>query len=38
VGFRTSQQVTGIVGAAEFRLNRSELSQIEDVLMQEKAD
>ena len=37
VGFRSTQQVDGIVGAAEFRLSRAELSQINDVLKQEKA-
>jgi len=37
VGFRSTQQVEGIVGAAEFRLSRAELSQINDVLKQEKA-
>jgi aryl-alcohol dehydrogenase-like predicted oxidoreductase len=37
VGFRSTQQVEGIVGAAEFRLSRAELSRINDVLKQEKA-
>jgi aryl-alcohol dehydrogenase-like predicted oxidoreductase len=37
VGLRSTQQVDGIVGAAEFRLSRAELSQINDVLKQEKA-
>ena len=36
VGFRSTEQVEGIVGAAEFRLSRAELSQIDDVLKQEK--
>ena len=38
VGFRSVQQVEGIIGAADFRLNRSELSQLEDVLKQENAN
>jgi len=38
VGFRTEQQVAGIVGGADFRLNRSELSQIEEALRQEGAN
>jgi aryl-alcohol dehydrogenase-like predicted oxidoreductase len=37
VGFRSAQQVAGIIGAADFRLNQVEVSQIEDVLRQEKA-
>jgi aryl-alcohol dehydrogenase-like predicted oxidoreductase len=38
VGFRTAQQVAGIIGAADFRLNRTEFSRIEDALKQEKAN
>jgi aryl-alcohol dehydrogenase-like predicted oxidoreductase len=38
VGFRSVQQVEGIIGAADFRLNRSELSQLEDALKQENAN
>jgi aryl-alcohol dehydrogenase-like predicted oxidoreductase len=38
VGFRNVQQVAGIVGAADFRLSLSELSQLEDVLTQEIAN
>jgi|SRR5271165_1225718 len=37
VGFRNSQQVAGIVGAAEFRLSQNEISQIEQALKQENA-
>ena len=32
VGFRSAQQVAGIIGAAEFRLNPTELSEIEPLL------
>jgi aryl-alcohol dehydrogenase-like predicted oxidoreductase len=35
VGFRSAQQVAGIIGAAEFRLTRAELSQIEELLKHE---
>lgn len=35
VGFRSAQQVAGIIGAADFRLNGIDLSQIEDALRQE---
>ena len=38
VGFRNVQQVAGIIGAADFRLNQSELSQLEDALKQENAN
>jgi len=38
VGFRSVQQVEGIIGAADFRLNRRELSQLEDALKQEIAN
>jgi aryl-alcohol dehydrogenase-like predicted oxidoreductase len=38
VGFRSAQQVAGIIGAADFRLNQVELFQIEDVLKQEDAN
>jgi aryl-alcohol dehydrogenase-like predicted oxidoreductase len=38
VGFRSVQQVEGIIGAGDFRLDRSELSQLEDVLKQENAN
>jgi aryl-alcohol dehydrogenase-like predicted oxidoreductase len=37
VGFRNRRQVEGVVGAAEFRLNKSELAEIEEVLRQEVA-
>ena len=37
VGFRSRQQVDGIVGAAEFRLSRAEIQEIEDLLREEKA-
>ena len=32
VGFRSAQQVAGIIGAAEFRLNPTEISEIETLL------
>jgi aryl-alcohol dehydrogenase-like predicted oxidoreductase len=35
VGFRSAQQVAGIIGAAEFRLTRAELSLIEELLKHE---
>lgn len=35
VGFRSPQQVAGIIGAAEFRLLASEIQEIEDVLGRE---
>src|SRR5579863_4016487 len=35
VGFRNRQQVTGIIGAAEFRLLASEIDEIEDTLKRE---
>jgi aryl-alcohol dehydrogenase-like predicted oxidoreductase len=35
VGFRSPQQVAGIIGAAEFRLLASEIQEIEDVLDRE---
>jgi aryl-alcohol dehydrogenase-like predicted oxidoreductase len=35
VGFRSRQQVTGIIGAAEFRLLASEIGEIEDTLKRE---
>jgi len=35
VGFRSPQQVAGIIGAAEFRLRASEIQEIEDVLDRE---
>lgn len=35
VGFRSAQQVAGIIGAAEFRLSRAEVSQIEELLKHE---
>jgi aryl-alcohol dehydrogenase-like predicted oxidoreductase len=38
VGFRSAQQVAGIIGAADFRLNHAELSQIEDALKQEEGN
>jgi hypothetical protein len=37
VGFRSVQQVSGVMGAAEFRLLPSEMSEIEDALRQERA-
>lgn len=37
VGFRSRQQVTGIIGAAEFRLLASEIGDIEDTLKRELA-
>jgi aryl-alcohol dehydrogenase-like predicted oxidoreductase len=37
VGFRSPQQVNGIIGAAEFRLSQSEIDDIEDALKQEAA-
>jgi aryl-alcohol dehydrogenase-like predicted oxidoreductase len=37
VGFRTVQQVSGIIGAAKFRLLPSEMAEIEDALKQEVA-
>ncbi len=36
-GFRSAKQVAGIIGAADFRLNHGELSQIEDALKLENA-
>jgi len=35
VGFRNAQQVAGIISAAEFRLTRAELSQIDALIKQE---
>jgi aryl-alcohol dehydrogenase-like predicted oxidoreductase len=37
VGFRNRRQVEGIAGAAEFRLNQNELTEIEEILRQEAA-
>jgi aryl-alcohol dehydrogenase-like predicted oxidoreductase len=37
VGFRNPQQVSGIVGAMEFRLSAGELAEIEEVLKRETA-
>ena len=37
VGFRSVKQVAGIIGAAEFRLQPSEMAEIEDVLKRELA-
>lgn len=37
VGFRSPQQVTGIIGAAEFRLSKSEMTEIDQALKQEAA-
>jgi aryl-alcohol dehydrogenase-like predicted oxidoreductase len=37
VGFRSPQQVSGIVGAADFRLDPSDIDQIEAALKQENA-
>jgi aryl-alcohol dehydrogenase-like predicted oxidoreductase len=32
VGFRSVEQVSGIIGAAEFRLHSSDMSEIDDAL------
>jgi aryl-alcohol dehydrogenase-like predicted oxidoreductase len=37
VGFRSVKQVSGVIGAAEFRLRPDEMSEIEDALKQEIA-
>lgn len=37
VGFRSPQQVQGIIGAAQFRLNQSEIAEIEAAISQECA-
>lgn len=37
IGVRSPQQVAGIIGAAEFRLSRSEIGELEDALTQESA-
>jgi aryl-alcohol dehydrogenase-like predicted oxidoreductase len=37
VGFRNAKQVAGIIGATDFRLNASELAEIENALKQENA-
>jgi aryl-alcohol dehydrogenase-like predicted oxidoreductase len=37
VGFRNPQQVSGIAGALEFRLNKSEMAEIDQALNQESA-
>jgi aryl-alcohol dehydrogenase-like predicted oxidoreductase len=37
VGFRNRQQVAGIIGAADFRLDQNEIAQIEEVLKRENA-
>jgi len=37
VGFRTTRQVSGIIGALEFRLSKQEVAEIDDVLKQEVA-
>jgi aryl-alcohol dehydrogenase-like predicted oxidoreductase len=37
VGFRSVKQVSGVIGAAEFRLLPGEMSEIEDALKQEIA-
>jgi aryl-alcohol dehydrogenase-like predicted oxidoreductase len=37
VGFRSPQQVSGIVGALEFRLNKSEMAEIDQALNRESA-
>ncbi len=37
VGFRNRQQVAGIIGAADFRLDPNEIDEIEDALKQENA-
>lgn len=38
VGFRSAQQVKGILGAAEFRLDPAELCQVEEALKQQNAN
>jgi aryl-alcohol dehydrogenase-like predicted oxidoreductase len=37
VGFRNPQQVSGILGALEFRLNKSEMAEIDQALNEESA-
>jgi len=37
VGFRTTQQLSGVIGAAEFRLTQSEVDEIENALKTEMA-
>ncbi len=37
VGFRSPQQVAGIIGASEFRLSKSEMAEIDQALKQEAA-
>jgi aryl-alcohol dehydrogenase-like predicted oxidoreductase len=37
VGFRSPEQVAGIIGAADFRLDSNDIAQIENVLTQEDA-
>jgi len=37
VGFRNSKQVSGIIGAAAFRLHQSEIAEIEEALKQSSA-
>ncbi len=37
VGFRSAQQVSGIIGAADFRLNEEEIAEIDGALEQENA-
>jgi aryl-alcohol dehydrogenase-like predicted oxidoreductase len=37
VGFRSPRQVQGIIGAAQFRLNQSEIAEIEEAIRQECA-
>jgi aryl-alcohol dehydrogenase-like predicted oxidoreductase len=37
VGFRSARQVSGIIGAMEFRLTQNEVAEIEQVLKQEDA-
>jgi aryl-alcohol dehydrogenase-like predicted oxidoreductase len=37
VGFRSPQQVAGIIGALKFRLSEGEMSEIEQMLHQETA-
>jgi len=37
IGFRSPQQVNGIIGAAEFRLSQNEIDEIEEALKQEAA-
>ena len=37
VGFRNRRQVEGIIGAADFRLNTSEIAEIDEIVTRESA-